>query len=194
VCGVLNQAAVCSGLRHTSHRHGQWRAQGRLCPWCVDTNCHLPTCSDTDRADCGCGDTKPLRRRAAQWAGAAWLAGYGGCMEQGGLSDGRILHPQAAHPCVRGRRQGGAAFSSTRSVAADWRLRRCRFERRSQHKKQQRRQRLSYGAGMMVARAHSHSARKPAWMLGFGQFDFASYPQSYPRFAFRRGRRRESLS
>ena len=29
-------------------------------------------------------------------------------------------------------------------------------------------------------RAHSHFARKSAWMLAFGQFGFASYPQSSP--------------
>jgi hypothetical protein len=44
------------------------------------------------------------------------------------------------------------------------------------------------------ARAHSHSACQPAWVLRFGQFDSASSPRSYPRLAFRRGRRRESLS
>ena len=47
---------------------------------------------------------------------------------------------------------------------------------------------------ILMARAHSHSAVRPAWMLDFGRFDFQSYPQSYPRFAFRRGRRQESHS
>ena len=41
-------------------------------------------------------------------------------------------------------------------------------------------------------RAHSHSTCKPARILGFGRFEFRSYPQSYSRFAFRRCRRQES--
>lgn len=37
---------------------------------------------------------------------------------------------------------------------------------------------LSYVCGeLLVAKVHSHSVRRPAWMLAFGRFDFASYPE-----------------